>query len=278
MQKIIILILFSLVILSCGKKPQLSSNFFFNNGKAYTNLLCSDSKNRTTWVYNIDSTRVIYPCYIGDLETVFNIAINKNPIDINERMYFKTVKLSPWSLTYDNKTIIAVRKDLKKRSKSLVKIDIRSKEITPLLDLSYDGSYSFSEHPLSENGVITFKSGLKNVSLYNLKTKKHEQNIFQSFSNPIISKNGEKILYVTNETIYLYNIDKETSEIVYSTKEDSSNSVFKAFFGENDNIVVAKIIKNSGIKVLERSESLIISNGKVIKKGQLNFKKGYRYY
>ncbi|MFL9838544.1 hypothetical protein ABS768_13605 [Flavobacterium sp. ST-75] len=276
--KNIIIILIILLALSCSKEKELNSDFFYNTQIFNDGGLCGPVKKSGagTFSYKLDSLRVIYSCS-KDYETKFTVT-NDGLNEIYTELNFPEAKFNPWIVTYDNKQIIAIKTTpFDEDNMEIVSIDLNTRVMSTLCVLPYNVTYSFSEHPLSENGILIFNSLRNNVMMYNLSSKELNKNMFSSYSDPVISKDGRSVLYVFDQKVYLYVFETKKKELIYSSKDDKGYNAFNAFFGKEGEVII-KGIKTPGYKPLEKAEYLIVKNKKVIDRGQIDINKYYRYY
>ena len=274
--KRLLLILVFISHASCQNSNELNNSYFFNTVE-YHNVRCGDYLSQSAWVFELDSSKKIYSCS-SNVGTEFIISDN-NLIKNNEKLSFPNEQIFPWTLTYDNKEIIGIRtfsKDSLDKTE-LVSINIETKSLNRLIDLP-NSNYWFTEHPLSATGKLAVQHNTRQMFLYDLKNRTYSDIEFETSNGPVISKDGMEILYVDNETVYLYNIKQKTSEELYSSKKERDYSVFRAFFGA-DNQILIKGIKYPDIKPLQKILYLEVDkfSKKILGKGNMSFKNGYRY-
>jgi len=131
----------------------------------------------------------------------------------------------------------------------------------------------------SENGIICYisknKDGYKELYTYNINNKiptfiTKESNIFDIY-NPVISNDGLKIAFSSENKLIIYNNDNSNSFnlitnnlVINSEYLFSLDSKYLAFFEEENNNINLKIIDannlNQVIKVFSKSESNLNKN------------------
>lgn len=279
--KNLLIILVFLILTSCGSE-ELSNEFFYNTERIFKGNICNGRKDEWTRTYSLDSSRIIYRCY-KDYNTKFIITNDANINDIYEELEYPQTRIDPWVLTYDNKTIIGIKESPSSTEKmEIVSIDLATKKVKTLYSLPYY-TYWFSKHPISENGILIFKTNYDNKAIvFDTNTGKLNKSIFTS-NFPIISKDGKKSLIIDEEEVYSYDTESlfDTKnmrrDFIYSSKNEDRFKTIHAHFGADGQIIVSGV-KNPNFKPLQQKQGRIIKDKKVLKKGEIDFSNGYRYY
>lgn len=277
--KSILIILISLILISCGNE-KLRSDCFYNTEHVYKGNICNGRKDEWTRTYTLDSSSVIYACN-QSFNTKFIIANDSLNI-VYKELEFQDAKIDPWILTYDNKNIIGIKESSSDNEKmEIVSINLTTKLMKTLYGLP-KYTYWFSEHPLSKNGILIFTDQDNKVIVFDTNTGKLNKSFFIN-NFPIISKDGKRTLLIDGEDVYLYDIKtlfktkNMKREFIYSSKDDGGFDVVHAYFGKDSEIIVSGV-KNPNFKPLQKGQERIIKDGKVVEKGQMDLSNGYRYY
>ncbi|NRD22718.1 hypothetical protein HNV10_05670 [Winogradskyella litoriviva] len=287
-----ILILVVILIFGCSNNKMIDNSFFYNTEYLFKEETCNPLSIGKKNAYEVYSGNFIYNCDLDrrnhtdsfgviekDSTSVF-IVMNKHHEIINELSFTNINKaFKYWFIGYDNNYLMAFRTtDTKNSTTELIRINLKSNELTILIDNLPKGNYGISEHPISKNDILVFSSkGWAYV--LDIKNKKLHTKVFEckGIYSPVISKDGKLITYLFHNKVYVYNIKTGKQEIMFDLNSLNNYHAFRVYFKNNEELVV-KGNKYTGNYLLEYTNFLVIKNKKIIEKGQLHIDNGYKYH
>lgn len=223
-----------------------------------------------SWLYILDEERKVYLCEIGRNS---EFQITKGEAVLNRLSVIGNV--IDYAITYDSKKIIGLS-EIEEFTYQLFEIDIDSKE-TKTMKLPKSPLYEFSNHPISEDNKIVFKS-IDTMYLFSFQENKLHSLIGDKPTSPNISKDGKSILFVKNNGVYEFDISKTQSTLIKQFKNQSFYSLISAFYDSNGSIIT-KGVKYTEIKPLENVlyKKIDIKSRKVVREGTGNIGKKFKY-